>query len=265
VRTSSPPPTGRVAGHSNADLQLALADIDRGNPFDERVLLVHLIHHNHPHRSVPRTWLLAGADEDTENLTLVLDGNNAGPLKRLPASDSNTGSRHQGGPTSASNHTPIFSPAGRPYQGHRRLKRPYRRVPHPNVGAPPSHRAAVAVEGLRFAGKTTLVTAVAERLGAVAVPEYAELATLPPWPPHTHDDVAAALRHFLRVEQQRAARASRAPGGLVVLDRSPLTVIAHEFGMDRLGIPAAPGWAARLFAEAAGRGLILTPDAYVHL
>lgn len=35
--------------------------------------------------------------------------------------------------------------------------------------------------------------------------------------------------------------------------------------MDRLGTPAAPDLAAHLFAETAERGLILTPDAYVHL
>ncbi len=130
---------------------------------------------------------------------------------------------------------------------------------------PLSARAVLAVEGLCLAGKTTLVHALAARLGALAVPEYADLAPLPPWPPRSREDVTAALRHFLRLEQQRSIFACRTPGRLVALDRSPLTLIAHEFGMDRLGIPAAPELAVHMFSEAAERGLILTPDAYVYL
>ncbi len=141
---------------------------------------------------------------------------------------------------------------------------------HPKAGhhGPPDPvrpSVVLAVEGLCFAGKTTLVRALAARIGVVTVPEYAELAVLPPWPPRNRDGVAAALRHFLRLEQQRAILARRTPGWLVVLDRSPLTLIAHEFGMGRLGVPAAPDLAADIFAEAAERGLILTPDAYVYL
>lgn len=91
----------------------------------------------------------------------------------------------------------------------------------------------LAIEGLCLAGKTTLVHALAARLGALAVPEYADLAPLPPWPPHSREEVTAALRHFLRLEQQRGIFACRTPGRLVALDRSPLTLIAHEFGMER--------------------------------
>lgn len=130
---------------------------------------------------------------------------------------------------------------------------------------PLSARTVVAVEGLCLAGKTTLVHALAARLGALAVPEYADLAPLPPWPPHSHEDVTATLHHFLRLEQQRGIFAHRTPDRLVALDRSPLTLIAHEFGMDRLGVPAEPDLAVHLFSEAAERGLILTPDAYVYL
>lgn len=130
---------------------------------------------------------------------------------------------------------------------------------------PLSTRAVVAVEGLCLAGKTTLVHALATRLGAVAVPEYADLAVLPQWPPHSREDVTAALQHFLGLEQQRATLARRTPGRLVALDRSPLTLIAHEYGMGRLGVHAAPDLAAHMFSEAADRGLILTPDAYVYL
>jgi thymidylate kinase len=129
---------------------------------------------------------------------------------------------------------------------------------------PLSARAVLAVEGLCLAGKTTLVHALAARLGALAVPKYADLAPLPPWPPHSREEVTAALRHFLRLEEQRGF-ARKTPGRLVALDRSPLTLIAHEFGMDRLGVPAAPDLAVHMFSEAAERGLILTPDAYVYL
>ncbi|MGH3854819.1 MAG: AAA family ATPase [Pseudonocardiaceae bacterium] len=138
---------------------------------------------------------------------------------------------------------------------------PLRHSPDDPTSAP----TVLAVEGLCFAGKTTLAHALAARLGAVAVPEYTDLAALPPWPPRSRAEVTAALRHFLRLEQQRATLARRTPARLVVLDRSPLTLITHEFGMDRLGVPAAPGLAAHMFSEAAERGLILTPDAYVYL
>ncbi|MGH3869815.1 MAG: hypothetical protein ACRDQ4_27690 [Pseudonocardiaceae bacterium] len=130
---------------------------------------------------------------------------------------------------------------------------------------PLSARTVVAVEGLCLAGKTTLVHALAARLGALVVPEYTDLAPLPPWPPYSREDVTAALHHFLRLEQQRGIFAHRTPGRLVALDRSPLTLIAHEFGMVRLGVPAEPDLAVHLFSEAAERGLILTPDAYVYL
>lgn len=141
---------------------------------------------------------------------------------------------------------------------------------HPDVTDDPHHRLAraptvLAIEGLCFAGKTTLAHALATQRSAVAIPEYAELATLPPWPPRHREDVLAALRHFLYLECQRATLAPRGPGTLVVLDRSPLSLIAHEFGMERLRVPAAPDLAAHLFAEAAQRGLILTPDAYAYL
>jgi thymidylate kinase len=129
----------------------------------------------------------------------------------------------------------------------------------------PSTCAVVAVEGLCLAGKTTLVRALAARLGALAVPEYADLAALPPWPPHNRADVTTALAYFLRLEQQRATLARRTPGRLVALDRSPLTLIAHEYGMGGIGIPSAPDLAAQMFSEAAERRLILTPDAYVYL
>jgi len=141
---------------------------------------------------------------------------------------------------------------------------------HPDMTDDPRHRPArapivLAIEGLCFAGKTTLAHALATQRGAVAIPEYAQLAALPPWPPRHREDVLVALRHFLHLERQRAALARRGPGTLVVLDRSPLSLIAHEFGMDRLGVPAAPEFAAHLFTEAAQRGLILTPDAYAYL
>jgi thymidylate kinase len=141
---------------------------------------------------------------------------------------------------------------------------------HPDASCHPRHRPVrapivLALEGLCCAGKTTLAHALATQPGAVAIPEYTELAALPPWPPRHREDVIVALRHFLHLERQRATLAHRAPGTLVVLDRSPLSVIAHEFGVDRLKVPCAPTSAAHLFARAAQRGLILTPDACIYL
>lgn len=57
-----------------------------------------------------QTWPPAGADGETENLTLVLDGNNAGPLKQLPASDSKTGSYAPRGVDVSERPPPDFQP-----------------------------------------------------------------------------------------------------------------------------------------------------------
>ena len=52
---------------------------------------------------------------------------------------------------------------------------------------------------------------------------------------------------------------------VVALDRSPVTLIAHEYGMQAIGVPADPDQAAALFTRAATAGHILVPDAYLYL
>ncbi|MEV6350262.1 hypothetical protein [Actinoplanes sp. NPDC051851] len=130
-----------------------------------------------------------------------------------------------------------------------------------------------AVEGLCFAGKSTLIRHLAPLLDAVVAPEYTDLADLPPWPPTSQDDVTTALHRLLELEQGRAADArarlahrSTADGpGIVLLDRSPLTLIAHEHGMRALNVPADPAGAAHLYADAADAASIMTPDVYLYL
>lgn len=131
-----------------------------------------------------------------------------------------------------------------------------------------------AVEGLCYAGKTTLVRAVAALTSAVIALEYTDLAPLPAWPPADQEVVSAALDQFERLERRRAAAARtqlsrRATAGragrVVLLDRSPLTLIAHEYGMQALAVPADPDGAARRFTAAAADATILTPDVYVYL
>ncbi|ROO50790.1 hypothetical protein EDC02_5646 [Micromonospora sp. Llam0] len=135
----------------------------------------------------------------------------------------------------------------------------------------------VAVEGLCYSGKSTLIHHLAPRLDAIVAPEYTELASLPSWPPADNAEVSAALRRFLDIEEQRA-REIRArttsrkhqsgPGHrevIVLLDRSPLTLIAHEYGMQALGVPADPDGAATLYADAASAERILVPAAYLYL
>lgn len=131
-----------------------------------------------------------------------------------------------------------------------------------------------AVEGLCFAGKSTLIRVVAALTGAAIAAEYTDLAPLPAWPPADQDAVTAALMQFEHLERLRAADATaelqrRATAGsareLVLLDRSPLTLIAHEYGMQTLAVPADPNGAARRYTEAATAGTILTPDVYVYL
>lgn len=131
-----------------------------------------------------------------------------------------------------------------------------------------------AVEGLCFAGKSTLVRAVAQLTGAIIAPEYTDLAPLPAWPPADQDAVTAALEQFDHLEALRTAAAraqlrQRAatgrPGRAVLLDRSPLTLLAHEYGMQVLAVQNDPAGAARRYTRAAATGTILTPDVYVHV
>lgn len=123
----------------------------------------------------------------------------------------------------------------------------------------------IAVEGPSFAGKTTLASAIAPPLGAVVVPEYSDMAALPPFPPQDLSDVAAALDHFLRLEVERSRLAVDARTPVAVTDRSPLTLIAYEFAIAALGVPANPQLAVRLYSEAADEGRILHPDGYLYL
>jgi thymidylate kinase len=125
--------------------------------------------------------------------------------------------------------------------------------------------AVVAIEGLCFAGKTTLAVALAADPGVVALAEYAELGPLPAFPPADRAAVAAALEHFLRLDHYRAAVAGASHARVVLCDRSPLTLIAYEHAMSVLGVPRDPDLAARLFTTAAERGDILAPDGYIHL
>ena len=100
----------------------------------------------------------------------------------------------------------------------------------PRHAVPSPDPTVVAVEGLCFAGKTTLARALAARLAESPFPSTPTLAPLPPFPPRTTDDAAAALDHFLGLERDRA-RAARAARTGRVLDRSPLTIISYEYGM----------------------------------
>lgn len=135
----------------------------------------------------------------------------------------------------------------------------------------PGRPLVVAVEGLCFAGKTTLITALASTARdaddacVVAMPEYSDLAELPPFPPADIDAVSAALHHFLVVERNRAALATASRATVALCDRSPLSLIAYEHGVRTLRIPRDPSQAIELFAAASDCGEILTPHAYIHL
>lgn len=125
--------------------------------------------------------------------------------------------------------------------------------------------STVAVDGTCFAGKTTLATALARRLRAAMIPEYAELAPLPPFPPRDHDDVRAALAYLRDLEIRRSAQTRRARTPVVILDRSPLSCIAFQYGMRRLGVPCDHRLAVEAFTTAAMQGLITPPEQYVYL
>jgi deoxyadenosine/deoxycytidine kinase len=123
----------------------------------------------------------------------------------------------------------------------------------------------IAVEGLCYTGKTTLARSLARLTGTVLIGEYADIAAPPPFPPRSLDDVATALEYFLLLERHRAHAARSAGVPIVVLDRSPLTLIAHECGMAAVGVPSNPSGAAEIYSAAAEAGDILTPDGYLYL
>jgi hypothetical protein len=79
----------------------------------------------------------------------------------------------------------------------------------------------IAIEGLCYAGKTTLAYVLAPVVSGVVIPEYGELAAAPPFPPGDLDDVASALRHFLRLERERAAAARDANAAVVLARPKP--------------------------------------------
>jgi thymidylate kinase len=139
----------------------------------------------------------------------------------------------------------------------------------PPAPGPPAVLAVVA-EGLCLAGKTTLTRALARRTGAAVIAEYADLAPLPAFPPATPAAAREALHGFLRTEAARAQAARTAAPRrrgrrVVLLDRCPLTLIAHEHAMAAAGVPADPAAAAEWFTAAAAAGTAIAPGGYLYL
>ncbi len=128
--------------------------------------------------------------------------------------------------------------------------------------APPQ---VIAVEGLCFAGKTTLARSLARQLDVWLGAEYADMIALPPFPPDTETTARARLSALLAADAVRARLARDAGTRLVIFDRSPLSIVGHEHAMRAHGFPADPQAATAWFARAARAGAILQPDAYLYL
>lgn len=91
----------------------------------------------------------------------------------------------------------------------------------------------LGIEGLPYAGKTSLVNRLADRYGLVAVPEHTvfdpslEHLARAPWPTD-EESVLQRQREFLRVEVRRSRVATVAQAG-AIMDRTLLSVIAHLY------------------------------------
>lgn len=128
--------------------------------------------------------------------------------------------------------------------------------------APP---LVLAVEGLCFAGKTTLARALARCLGVPVAAEYADLTDLPPFPPPGQVAARMGVSALLAAEAHRSRQARACGSRLVIHDRSPLSVIGHEHAMRAHGISADPETAAAWFTAAASTEAIIAPAAYIYL
>lgn len=99
----------------------------------------------------------------------------------------------------------------------------------------------IGIEGVSCVGKTTLASALAQRLGtATVIPCFyhsvADPATLPPPVAQTGRAQLESLVAFLDVEADRRKRAlvAQAAGRTVVLDRTVDTLMAHTEAVSRL-------------------------------
>lgn len=100
----------------------------------------------------------------------------------------------------------------------------------------------IAVEGIVYAGKTTLTTRLHRTLNSVLIPEYASYTNdskgFPDFPPKTPEDAALAGALFTQVEKTRLAemkaRIQQEQPDFVFLDRCYLTCVAFDIASEPL-------------------------------
>lgn len=131
----------------------------------------------------------------------------------------------------------------------------------------------VAIEGSTCAGKSTAVIAVAQRLMAGVVPEHTDIEKvmritdrgMPYFPPKCKDEAIIAITRMVELEMLRERLRNSFEQDIVLMDTSPVTVLAFEYAKMQLGFPAALRELAASYRRLLTSGDLKEPKAWAIL